>query len=338
MNDPPSGVRERTLAYVPQPPELVLADSDHAPDHAIGLVGRTPAMRALRQQIARFARTTATVVVRGETGTGKELVARAIHQLSSRARRLFVTANIAALPDTLVQSELFGCERGAFTGATVRRRGLFEQADGGTLFLDEVGELTIEAQASLLRVLETREIRPLGAERNRPVNVRLVVATHRDLWAMVGRGDFREDLYYRLHTLLIRVPPLRFRVDDLPLLAEDLLLRLQSEAGERHLDPVAITRLQSYGWPGNVRQLANVLRRAAAQTDALVLTDADLLAALAEEPDARREIREGATAATIQAVLKAEGGRVAAAARRLGMPRSTLRARLRTYGIATNGT
>ncbi len=333
MNEPASGVRELALAYVPHPPEPALAERDATRERVTGIVGRAPSMRLLRDQLARFARTTATVVILGETGTGKELVARAVHQLSPRSKRLFVAANVAAVPETLLQSELFGCERGAFTGAQVRRRGLFEQADGGTLFLDEVGELSLEAQASLLRVLETREVRPLGAERNRPVNVRLVVATHRDLAAMVVRGDFREDLYYRLHALVLRIPPLRFRVDDVPALAADLLLRLRSEVGERCLTPEALMQLRSYGWPGNVRQLMNVLRRAAAQTDALTLTDADVVAALAEEPNARREIREGATAATIRAVLQAEGGRIAPAARRLGMARSTLRERIRRYGL-----
>ena len=337
MNELPLGVRERTLTYDPHPPEPALADVDRARELATGIVGRAPSMHELRRQIVRFARTAATVVVRGETGTGKELVARALHHLSPRSRRLFIAANVAALPDTLLQSELFGCERGAFTGASVRRRGLFEQADGGTLFLDEVGELTIDAQASLLRVLETHEVRPLGAERNRSVNVRLVVATHRDLAAMVARGDFRQDLYYRLHSLVLRVPPLRYRVNDLPALAENLLFRLRSEAGDRRLSPEAIVCLQSYGWPGNVRQLANVLQRVVAQTDSAVITDSEVLLALAEEPHAREEIREGATAATILAVLKAEGWRVASAARRLGMARSTLRERIRRYGLKADG-
>ncbi|MBI5515251.1 MAG: sigma-54-dependent Fis family transcriptional regulator [Deltaproteobacteria bacterium] len=337
MNDPPSGVREATLAYVAQPLDAARAEGDRPRDRITSIVGCTPAMRALHAQLVRFARTTATVVVEGETGTGKELVARALHQLSPRARRPFVAVNVAAVPETLLLSELFGHERGAFTGALARRRGLFEQADGGTLFLDEVGELSFEAQASLLRVLETREVRSLGAERDRPVNVRLVVATHRDLAGMVTHGAFREDLYYRLHTLVLRLPPLRFRTADIPAIAGELLLRIQSEVGERRLDRDALTRLQSYGWPGNVRQLANVLRRAVAQTNAFVLTEADVVAALADEPDARREIREGATAETIRAVLKAEGGRIAPAARRLGMARSTLRERIRRYAIALDG-
>ena len=303
----------------------------------VGLVGRTPAMGLVREQITRFAKTTATVVVHGETGTGKELVASAVHRQSLRSARPFVAANVAALSESIVLSELFGHERGAFTGALARHRGLFEQAHGGTLFLDEVGELAPDAQAALLRVLEAREVRPVGAERARSVDVRLVVATHRNLAQMVRQGFFREDLYYRLHQLVIRLPPLRYRIADVPLLARHVLDALAPEVGPRALDRSALDAMGEYGWPGNVRQLHNVLRRAAIETDASVLTREHLRLALLDEPGAQREVQDGANAATIASVLAAERWNLTQAARRLGISRSTLRSRIRRAGLVRNG-
>ena len=300
---------------------------------ATGLVGSSPAMRALRESISRYAKTTASVVVLGETGTGKELVARAIHEGSPRSARPFVAANVAALGAGTLPSELFGHERGAFTGAHAARRGLFEQAHSGTLFLDEAGELAPEAQASLLRVLESGEFRPVGAERARRADVRLVVATHRDLGAMVAKELFRADLYFRLNTLVLRVPPLRHRIWDVRELAPHLLARMRPEAGERGIDEAAVRALADYGWPGNVRQLANVLRRAVAESPCGVLTARDVRESLRAEPPARREILDGAHASFVQDVLASEGGSIAASARRLGVARSTLRAFIKRFHV-----
>ncbi|MDP3214630.1 MAG: sigma-54 dependent transcriptional regulator [Deltaproteobacteria bacterium] len=301
--------------------------------NALGLIGRSPAIARVRETLRTYAPSTATVLVTGETGTGKELAARAIHALSPRAKRPFVAANVAALPSSLLLSELFGHERGAFTGAHARHRGLFEQADQGTLFLDEIGELEPEGQAALLRVLETRAVRSVGAEREKQVDVRLVVATHCDLAAMVAKRRFREDLYYRLNTLILRLPPLRHRIWDVKDLAPHLLERLRADVGERTLDLAAIQALADYGWPGNVRQLANVLHRAAAGTSSTVLSARHIKTALVEEPAARREILDGAHASMVAGMLDADHGSISATARRLGCARSTLRSFIRRYNI-----
>ena len=332
MTDPDWGVREARVPYGSEPDDVRVARAPRAPDPTAGLIGRTEAMVALRRAIDRFAPTAATVLIHGETGTGKELVARALHARSKRATRLFVAANVAALPATMLASELFGHERGAFTGAYLRHKGLFEQATGGTLFLDEIGELDPEAQASLLRVLETREVRPVGAERPRPVDVRLLIATHRDLARMVRQGAFREDLFYRLHQLVVEVPALRYRTPDIPLLARHLLARLDPAEHPRELDSDAARALQDYAWPGNVRQLENVLRRAAITSDERVLTRAHVEHALRHERDSSALGREAASTATVLTLLAAENGNVSRTAKRLGIARSTVRAHLRRAG------
>ena len=310
--------------------------ADYATDPLVcstGLVGASPSMRALRESIRRYAPTGASVVVLGETGTGKELVARALHEGSARKGRPFVAANVAALGASTLPSELFGHERGAFTGAHASHRGLFEQAHLGTLFLDEVGELAPDAQASLLRVLESGEFRAVGAERTKRADARLVVATHRDLGAMVAQRRFRADLYFRLNTLVLRVPPLRHRIWDVRQLAPFLLERMKPEIGARTIAEDAVRALADYGWPGNVRQLANVLRRAAAEGDSLALTARDVRESLRAEPPARREILDGAHASFVQDVLAAEGGSIAASSRRLGVARSTLRSFIRRFHV-----
>lgn len=302
-------------------------------EETTGLWGLSQSMRRLRRTLALYARSMATVVVHGETGTGKELVARAIHRLGPRAQAPFVAANVAAIPESIAVSELFGHERGAFTGAAARHRGLFEQADHGTLLLDEIAELAPDSQARLLRVLETGEIRPVGCERARTVSVRLVAATHTPLAPLVAAGCFREDLFFRLQTLVLTVPALRERAEDVPRIAEHLLGRLAPEIGRRRLHPAAVERLQAYGWPGNVRQLANVLRRAAVRATRVELRADDITEALADEPRARLHVQDGASAATIRDVLRAHGGRIAPAARHLGIARSTLRERIRRHSI-----
>lgn len=336
MHDEALVLRETRVSSGHDPTFGAPAPKGRPPDpleHATGLLGASPALTRVRATLASYAPTSATVLIQGETGTGKELAARAIHLLSTRAKRAFVAANVAAVPPSLVLSELFGHERGAFTGAHVRHRGLFEQAAHGTLFLDEIGELSPEAQAALLRVLETRVVRAVGAERETAVDVRLVVATHRDLALMVQQGMFREDLYFRLNTLVVRLPPLRHRARDIRDLVPHLLARLGPEAAEKRLDPGALQALLDYGWPGNVRQLANVLHRLVVQSVGPVVFADDVHHALEDEPPARREILDGARALEVQELLRLERGSISASARRLGIARSTLRAYVRRFHI-----
>ncbi|HJQ78686.1 MAG TPA: sigma-54 dependent transcriptional regulator [Lacipirellulaceae bacterium] len=228
------------------------------------LVGSSAGMERVRTLIAKVAPTQSTVLILGETGTGKELVARAVHDESTRAGEPFVAINCGALPETLIESELFGHRKGAFTGADEHRVGLFEVANGGTIFLDEIGELPKAMQAKLLRVLESREIRRVGENKSLNVDVRVVCATHRDLPEMVAAGEFREDLMYRINTFEIFLPPLRDRLDDIPEIAEHLLGRFRgrSTPGRRQIAEDAIEALKLHIWPGNVRELANVLEHA----------------------------------------------------------------------------
>jgi DNA-binding NtrC family response regulator len=229
-----------------------------------GMVGNSSAMREVFDRIDKVAPTDATVLIVGESGTGKELVARALHEQSARSGAPMVTMNCAAIPANLVESELFGHEKGSFTGAVGAQEGVIEAADGGTLFLDEIGELPLEAQARLLRVLQDGEIRRVGAARTKRVDVRLLAATHRDLPKMVAESDFREDLYFRLHVMKIQLPPLRERDDDIRELAEVLLARSCERLHKPHLDLDADARaaMQDYPWPGNVRELEHAIERA----------------------------------------------------------------------------
>ncbi len=226
------------------------------------LVGRSAAMERVRSQIAQVAPTEARVLITGESGTGKELVAAAIHRTSRRAPQPFVTVNCAAIPRDLVESEMFGHERGAFTGATDRRIGRFELANGGTLFLDEIGDLSLEAQAKLLRTLETGELQRLGAEKTLRVNVRLIAATNRNLEQGVSNGSFREDLYFRINVFPVPLPPLRERLEDLPLLVDHFGHQLRPRQPPR-FSTAALALLATHRWPGNVRELANLVERLA---------------------------------------------------------------------------
>lgn len=228
------------------------------------IVGQSRAMQAIYKEIGRVAATPATVLIRGSTGTGKELIARAIYQHSDRADKPFIAVNCAAIPDALLESELFGHERGAFTGAQARRIGRFEQANGGTLFLDEIGDLNASTQGKLLRVLQERCIQRLGSEADIPINVRVLAATHRDLETAIQEKEFREDLFYRLSVVTITVPPLSERTEDIPQLARYFIQRYGKELGLESpaVQPEAISFLQSQQWPGNVRELENVVRQA----------------------------------------------------------------------------
>ena len=234
-------------------------------DPSIPLVGRSPAMQEIYRVLARLMQTDLTVMITGESGTGKELVARALHDYGKRRSGPFVPINMAAIPRELIESELFGHERGAFTGATNRSQGRFEQANGGTLFLDEIGDMPPEAQTRLLRVLQEGEFTSVGGRQPIKANVRIIAATHRDLRAAIRQGQFREDLFYRLNVVPIRLPPLRERAEDVPLLARHFLDRVRDDGlPSKMLDSGAIDRLKQHSWPGNVRELENVMRRLAA--------------------------------------------------------------------------
>jgi transcriptional regulator with AAA-type ATPase domain len=291
------------------------------------VVVESNAMLSVMAEVDRFARLPWPVLIRGETGVGKEHVARALHERGRRQDGPFVPLNGGGLPRELIESELFGHERGAFTGAVQAHRGAFEQAHGGTLFLDEVAELPSALQTRLLRVLETWHIRRVGSEAARRVDVRLVCATHKDLRAMVHEGRFRSDLYYRIHRLVVEVPALRVRPDDITFLAQHFLCQMQPEIGERRLDPQALERLHGYAWPGNVRELRNVLELAAVDCDGAVIDLAAVDRSLRRicEPCAHRP-----SADSLREALEQYGGNMSAAARALGIPRSTLRDQLKS--------
>lgn len=227
------------------------------------MVGHSRVVQKIFQEIDKVARTQATVLILGESGTGKELIARQIHDQSDRAKRPFIKVNCSAIPETLIESELFGFEKGAFTGANQAKRGYFEQAHFGTLFLDEIGDMSLSAQAKVLRAIQNAEIQKLGSERIQPINIRLVAATHRDLKQDVAEGKFREDLYYRISVVPIHVPPLRERPEDIPLLIAWFCRRYCTVNGlkERTFDPAVLEILRSYTWPGNIRELQNLVER-----------------------------------------------------------------------------
>ena len=234
------------------------------PSGVTGILGKCPAMQNLFEHIRKVSPTDSTVLVLGETGTGKEIVARSVHSHSKRADKIIISVNCAAIPDTLIESELFGYEKGAFTGANASRMGLIEAADGGTLFLDEIGELPMEAQARLLRFIQEGEIRRIGSVHSRKVNVRLICATHRNLRSLAAEGEFRQDLFYRINVLQLSLPPLRERGKDILHLAESMLLTQVERLGKKpmHLSPRAIQAITTYQWPGNVRELQHAIERA----------------------------------------------------------------------------
>jgi DNA-binding NtrC family response regulator len=309
-------------------------------DHE-ALIGESAALRRVREQIAQVAPTDSTVLIQGETGTGKELVARAIHEQSARRERPLIKINCAALPRELVESELFGHEKGAFTGAIQLRRGRFELADGGTLFLDEVGELPLETQPKLLRVLQEREFERVGGARSLRADVRVVAATNRDLHAEVRANRFRADLYFRLDVFPIVLPPLRERRDDVPHLLRHFASRTARRLGRAidGLSPAFIERARAYDWPGNIRELENLVERALIMTRGGVLDASELFAApaVAARVEATGDgTLEEVERAHISRVLEetswtVEGDR--GAARRLGLNPSTLRGRMRKLGI-----
>jgi PAS domain S-box-containing protein len=319
------------------------------------MLGSSAVMKELFESLQRVAATDATVLVTGETGTGKELIARSIHDASGRHEKPLVRVNCAAIPGTLMESEFFGHERGAFTGATAKREGRFALADGGTIFLDEVGELPLDLQAKLLRVLQEGEFEPLGSTRTRKVDVRVVAATNRDLGAMVAEGKFREDLFYRLNVFPVRAPSLRERDTDIALLAKAFVERFARRMGRRvePLHPDDVRRLQDYHWPGNVRELQNVIERAiilatGSRIDlrrALPIEAAPTLPPM-ESPDGtpprilNAADLEFLERANIERALAAADGKVSGAggaAELLGLPPSTVTSRMKALGIQRRG-
>jgi transcriptional regulator with GAF, ATPase, and Fis domain len=318
------------------------------------IVGSSEALKAVLSRVARVAPTDSTVFITGETGTGKELIARAVHKRSDRSGRAFVSVNCAALAPTLISSELFGHEKGAFTGAVQRRLGRFELADGGTLFLDEVGELLPDTQVALLRVLQEREFERVGGAQPIHVDVRVIAATNRDLHTAVAQGSFRQDLFYRLNVFPIEVPPLRERKDDLLMLVEYFVKRYASRAGKqfRSIEKNTLDLLRAYDWPGNIRELQNVIERSVILSAGGVLAVDELWlfkesAQLdASGPASAPFRREPATARghgerrsereQIEAALAETRGRVAGpsgAAAKLGVPLSTLDRRIKALNI-----
>ena len=345
-----------TLA--PQQRNVVMIPSSSLFDDVVGSSG---ALRKVLSLAARVAPSDATVLISGETGTGKELFARAIHDSSARAARPFVAVNCGAISPELVTSELFGHERGAFTGAIQRRIGRFEMAEGGTIFLDEVGELPLEGQVILLRVLQEREFDRVGGGRRIPTNVRVLAATNRDLKRQMIEGTFRQDLFYRLNVFPIHIPPLRERAGDIPILVEHLVERYASRLGKRitGVSPKSLGLLQDYHWPGNIRELQNVIERA------VILCDSDTLAIEEDwlNPESSMEFlstsinseKSGILSdriipittalndserSMIESALRVSRGVVSGpngAAPRLGVPRTTLEARIAALGINKYG-
>jgi transcriptional regulator with GAF, ATPase, and Fis domain len=305
------------------------------------LIGTSPALDAVRRAVAQVAPTDATVLILGETGTGKELVARSIHDQSSRRTRPFVPVSCAALAPGLITSELFGHEAGSFTGAVKRRSGRFEAANGGTLFLDEIGEMPPEAQALLLRVLQERVIERVGGGEPVPVDVRIAAATNRDLSAAVSAGRFRADLYYRLNVFPITVPPLRSRPSDIPGLVDLFVRHFAARHGRTvsRVRPSILQRLSAHDWPGNVRELENLIERAVIVSNGtdLAFDPGWLIGASAAETAKTWAAQERQR---ILDALRAAGGRVygpGGAAHRLGLKPTTLYGKMRKHGIARTG-
>jgi formate hydrogenlyase transcriptional activator len=323
---------------------LNLARLSHSRSNAMeGIVGESEQLQSVLEQVKLVAPTDSTVLILGETGTGKELIAHAIHRLSNRASHPFIRVNCAAIPPSLIASELFGHEKGAFTGALQRRQGRFEAANGGTIFLDEIGELPMETQITLLRVIQEREFERVGSTQPISVDVRIIAATNRDLEAAVTAGTFRSDMYYRLNVFPVHVPSLRERLEDIPLLVEHLVERFAKRVGRdfRTIKMNTVEILQSYGWPGNIRELQNVIERS------VILSQGDVFSI--DEEWIRRQIRRPQPVPAlvtsiadrereiIEAALAESEGRIAGpsgAAAKLGIPRQTLDSKITSLQIS----
>ena len=320
------------------PTRTPFAEQRLAVSEAAAIIGTSRKMQRIFRFVSKIARTESAVLITGESGTGKELLARSIHYQSSRAHRPFLAINCGALPENLLESELFGHVRGAFTGATMDKKGLFEQADGGTLFLDEIGELTQVSQVKLLRALQDGEVRRVGSNTAVRVDVRIISATNRDLRRLMEEGTFREDLYYRINVFHIEIPPLRERQEDIPLLAQFFLERVAAKMKKniRDFSPDAGYLLTHYAYPGNVRELENAIQRAVALAEGDVIRPEDLPPPMRERtrpqiegPRGALEIPDGLTLSQVEELyirrtLETLDGNLSEAARRLGVSRTTL--------------
>jgi transcriptional regulator with PAS, ATPase and Fis domain len=313
------------------------------------IIGTNPKMKEISDLIAKVAPTPTTVLIRGESGTGKELVARAIHRHSTLANQPLVTLNCTALSPALLESELFGYKRGAFTGAYADRKGLFEKAHGGTMFLDEIGDMAVETQAKLLRTLQTGEIRAVGDVQTRKVSVRIIAATNQDMEAAIREGTFREDLYYRINTFTITLPPLRERIEDIPFLAEYFLQRARAKVNKRvdSITQEAIVLLRNYSWPGNLRELENIIERAVVLTSSHVIEAEHL--PLHVQDVVSGQVKRGFMSAKAQAVEQFERqalsrylaqaeGNISRAAELAEIPRRTFHRLLAKHHISAHGT
>jgi len=337
---PVRGLHEASVGLVMENVNRVLASEQGcAEDRFDQIVGSSPALESVLAEVKRVAPTDSTVLVLGETGTGKELMARAIHNLSGRCGRPFVTLNCSAIPFDLLESELFGHEKGAFTGAVAQKIGRFEMADTGTLFLDEIGDLPLALQPKLLRVLQEQEFERLGSGKTHRINVRLVAATHRDLAQMVARNEFRSDLYYRLNVFPVVLPPLRERREDIAPLVSHFVELFARRMGKRieHIPQTTMNAFIEYSWPGNVRELQNLIERAVIRSDNGVLPNP-----LPASPQnavtltVERSTLRDAEIALILQTLRATGGMVGGprgAAARLGLKRTTLITKMKRLGI-----
>jgi two-component system response regulator AtoC len=299
-------------------------------------LGKTPGMLEIGRTIVKVADTPSIILITGESGTGKEVIARLIHALSYRSENPFIPVNVGGIPDSLLESELFGYERGAFTGAEQRKAGLFEVASGGSLFLDEIGEMPFQLQVKLLRVLQDKKVQRLGAVDLIPVDVRIIAATNQDLQERVREKTFREDLYYRLNVIHLSVPPLRERIDDLPLLIGQLLRKLNHKLGKNvhHLEPEALEQLRRYSFPGNVRELENLLERGLIFTEGDTLTTHDLSLPRSQIPVSPQPstLENLERQAIVEALHRWEGNRTKAAAE-LGISRRTLLNKIKHFAI-----
>lgn len=340
---------DHLLEVVDRAAHSLQPEKNSAPDVSSDeeIVGVTPAMVELYKSIARAARSEATILIRGETGSGKDLVAHAIHRASANAHQLFVPVDCAAIPENLWESELFGATRGAFTGAEKDRAGIVEQARGGTVFLDEIGEIPTSFQAKLLRFIEAKEYRPVGASAPRTARVRILAATNRPLEAMVEDGEFRADLYHRLNVLQIHVPPLRERTQDIPLLAERFLNEANRQHGKQaRFEPAALKALESHEWRGNVRELKNSIARMVAMSSPGLLGETEVRKALTTPlttglaegvRTTNHETLEDAEKNHVMEVLRLCGGNRTLAAERLGIQRRTMYKKLQRWGLLHDG-